>query len=68
MFPEPILDRQLAGQPTVAFLGVLERHSIGPFPAEGLNKSLGYAVGAGGVGPGPDVIEAQSLASLGKAA
>ncbi len=68
MFPEPAIDRQVTGQPTVAFLGVLERHPVGPFPAEGLNESLGFAVGAGRVGPGADVLEAQGLASLGKAA
>ena len=41
---------------------------MGPFPAEGLNELLGFAVGAGRVWPGSDVLEAQGLASLGKAA
>ena len=68
MLPEPVIDRQVAGQPTVAFLGVLERHPVGPFPAEGLNESLGLAISPGGVGPCADVLEAQSLAGLCKAA
>jgi hypothetical protein len=53
VFPEQVIDRQVAGQPTVSFLGVLERHPVGPFPVEGLNESLGFAVGSGPVGPGP---------------
>jgi hypothetical protein len=68
VFPEPVIDRQVTGQPTVTFLGVLERNPVGPFPAKGLNESLGFAVGAGRVGPGADVLEAQCLASLGEAA
>jgi hypothetical protein len=43
-------------------------HPVGPFPAESLNKSLRFAVGPRRVGPGADVLEAQGLASLGKAA
>ena len=68
MFPDPLIHRQLTGQPTVAFLAVLERHPLGPFPADGLSESLGFAVCAGRVGPGADVLEAQGPASLGKAA
>ena len=66
--PEPVIVRQVTGQPTVASLGLLERHPVGPFPAEGLNEALGFAVGAGRVGPGADVLEVQGLASLGIAA
>ena len=52
----------------VEFLTVLESHRIGPFLAEGLDKSLGLAVGAGRVRPDADVLEAKGLAGLGKAA
>ena len=33
MLPELVIDREVAGQPPVAFLEVLERHSVSPFPA-----------------------------------
>jgi hypothetical protein len=52
----------------VTFLRVLERHSVGPFPAQGLDEPLGFAIGARGVGPGADVFEAQGPPGLGKAA
>ena len=68
MLPETVIDRQVARQPLVAFLCVLARHSVAPFPAESRNKSLSFAVGAGLVGPGADVLEAQDLVSLNKAA
>ncbi len=68
MLPESVIDRPVGGQPLVAFLGFLERHSVGPFPAEGLDEPLGFAVGSRGVGPGADVLEAQGLARFGKAA
>ncbi len=68
MLPETVIDRQVARQPTIAFLRVLERHPVGPFPADGLDKALGLAIGAGRVGPRTDVLEAQGLARLGKAA
>lgn len=45
MLPDPVMDRQVTGQPGVPLLGVLERHRIGPFLAEGLDKPLGLAVG-----------------------
>ncbi len=65
--PETILDRQVARQPQVAFLRVLERHSIDPFPAQGLDEPLGFTVGPGCVGPGSDMLEAQGFAGFGKA-
>ncbi len=68
MLPETVIDRQVTGQPLVALAGVLERHSVGPFPVEGLDEPLGVAVGAWGVGPGADVLEAQGPAGLAKAA
>jgi len=64
--PEPVIDRQVARQPPVAFLRVLEGHRVGPLPAEGLDKALGLAVGAGRVGPGADVLEAKGAAGFGK--
>ena len=68
MLPDAVIDREVTRQPVVAFLGVLESHRIGPFLAEGLDKSLGLSVGAGRVRPGADVLEAKGLAGLGKAA
>ncbi len=64
MLPEPVIDRQVARQPTIAFLCVLEGHPVGPFPAEGLNESLGFAVGAGRVGPGPVCLRPRALHAL----
>ena len=66
MLPEPVIDRQVARQPPVAFLRVLEGHRVGPLPAEGLDKALGLAVGAGRVGPGADFLEAKAAAGLPK--
>lgn len=57
MLPEPAIDRQVARQQPVTLLGALEGHRVGPPPAEGLDKALGLAVGAGRVGPGADVLE-----------
>ncbi len=68
MLPEPVIDRQVARQPTVLFLGVLERHPVGPFLTEGLDRALGFSVGTRRVRPGADLLEAQCLARLGKAA
>ena len=55
MLPEPVIDRQVAGQPAVAFFRVREGHGVGPLLAEGLDESLGLAVGSGRVRPGADV-------------
>ena len=66
MLPEPVVDRQLARQPPVAFLRVLEGHRVGPLPAEGLGKVLGLDVSAGRVGPGADVLEAKGASGCGK--
>jgi hypothetical protein len=52
----------------VVFLGVMKRDLMGPFPAESLNESLGFAIGSGRVGPDADVLDAYGLASLGKPA
>ncbi len=68
MLHEPIIDREVSRQPLVAFLGVLEGHHKGPFLTEGLDKVLGFSVGAGRVRPGADVLEAKCFAGLGKAA
>jgi len=37
VLPEPVIDRQVAGQPAVALLRVREGHGIGPFLSEGLD-------------------------------
>jgi len=66
VLPDPVIDRQVTRQPSVPLLGVLERHGIGPFLAEGLNEPLGLAVGARRVRPGADVLELEDAASLGK--
>ncbi len=68
MLPEPVTARKVSRQPVVAFLGVLEGHRIGPFLTKGLDKALGFSVGAGRVRPGADVLEAKGFAGLGKAA
>ncbi len=47
MLRESVIDRQVTRQPMVAFLRVLEGHSVGPFPAEGLNEPIGLAIGPG---------------------
>ena len=65
MLPEPVVDRQVARQPPVAFLRVLEGNRVGPLPAEGLDKALDFAVGSGRVGPGTDVLEAKGSAGFG---
>jgi hypothetical protein len=52
----------------IASLRVLERHSLGPFPAKGLDEPLGLAIGPWRVGPCTDVLEAQGFAGLGKTA
>jgi hypothetical protein len=68
VFPEPVIDRQVARQPTIAFIRVLERHSVCPFPQQGLDELLSFAVGSRGLGPRTDVLEVQGFACLGKAA
>jgi len=64
--PDAVIDRQLSRQPGVLLVGVLERHRIIPYLAEGLEESLGLAVGARRVGPGADVLEAKGAAGFGK--
>lgn len=66
MLPDPVIDRQVTRQPGVSLLGVLERHRIGPFLAEGLDEPLRLAIGAWRVEPGADVLEVKGPASLGK--
>jgi len=44
VLPEPVIDRQVEGQPAVALLGVREGHGIGAFLAEGLDEPLGPPV------------------------
>jgi hypothetical protein len=60
------MDRQVPRQPAVPLLGVLERHGVGPLPAERLDELLCLAVRLRGVGPGTDVPQAQSPAGLGE--
>ena len=64
MLPEAVIDRQIAGQPAVALLGVRVGHGVSPLLAQGLNEPLRFAVCAGRVGPGADVSEAQGAAGL----
>ena len=66
MPPAVVMDAQVAGQPTVPFLGVLEGHGVGPFLAEGLDEPLGLAVGSGRVRPGSHVPQPVDMASLGE--
>ena len=66
MLPQSVIDRQVAWKPAVSLLRVLERHGVGPFPAERLNEPFGLAVGPGGVGPGPDVPEPHGQAGHGE--
>jgi hypothetical protein len=66
VLPEAVIDPQIAGKPADQFFWVLERHSISPFLAEGLNEPLCFAVGAGRVRPGANVPEAQGAAGLGE--
>ena len=66
MLPQSVIDRQVSRQPGISLLGVLERHGVGPFPAERLDESLCLAVGPGGVGPGPDVPEPHGQAGDGE--
>jgi hypothetical protein len=51
VLPETVIDRQVARQPLVAFLRVLERHSVGPFTAKGLDEPFGLAIGPWRVEP-----------------
>jgi len=66
VLPEAVIDRQVAGQPVVALLGVWEGHGVGPLPAEGLDESLCFAVGSWRVGPGANVPQPQGAAGHGK--
>jgi hypothetical protein len=65
VLPEAVIDRQIAGQPPVALLGVRGGHGVGPLLAQRLNEPLRLAVGSGRVGPA-DVPEAQGAAGLGE--
>jgi hypothetical protein len=61
-----VLDRQVAGQPAVALVGVRIGHGIGPLAAEGLDEPFGFADGSARVGPGSDVPEPEGAAGLGE--
>ena len=37
MLPEPVIDREIPGQPEIPLDGVLERDGVGPFLAERLD-------------------------------
>lgn len=52
MLPVAVVDRQVARQPAVPFLGVLERHAASPLTAEGLDEPFGLFVRLGREGPG----------------
>ena len=47
----------------IAVLGIGIVASVSPFPQGGLDETLGFAVGARGVGPGETVMETQLGAS-----
>jgi len=66
VLPETVLDRQVASQPAVPLLRVLEGQGIGPLPAERLDESFRLAVGSGRVRPSADVPQPQNAAGLGK--
>ena len=66
MLPETVVDRQVPRQPPVPLLRVPESHGVGPLPAERLDESLRFAVGPGGVWPGPDVLQPEGEAGLGE--
>jgi len=66
VLPEPVIDRQIARQPPVAFLRVLEVHRVGPLPPECLDKALGLAVAAGRGWLCADLLEAKGAAGFGK--
>ena len=69
MLPDPFIDRDVTRQSVVAFLGVLERHLLGPCSAKGLEAMpLCFAVGPGCVGLCADVFQAKGFAGLGQAA
>jgi len=61
---EAVIDRQVAGQPTVDHLGVWEGHRVGPLPAEGLYEFLCFTVGSGCVGSRGNVPHPQGVAGL----
>ena len=52
MLPEEVIDRQVAGHPVVALLGVRKGHGVGPSPAERLDEPLSFTVCSGRVGLG----------------
>lgn len=66
MVPDVVIDRQISREPLGPLLQVLEGHGLSPLPAEGLDQSIGLAVGTGRVGPGANVTELQGLASVGE--
>ena len=50
-----VMNPQVSRQQGTSLLGVLERHGVGPFLAEGLSEPLGLAVGTWHVEQGADV-------------
>ena len=64
--PQTVIDRQVSRQQGVSLLGILKRHGVGPFLAEGLNEPLGLAVGPWRVGLGADVLQLEGAAGFGK--
>ena len=59
MLPEAVIYRQVARQPEVPLVRVLEGHGTSPFSAVCLDESLRLAVGSGRVRPGADGLEIQ---------
>src|SRR5579862_1174160 len=47
-----------------SFSGMVVGGGIGPFPEEGLDKAFGFAVGAGTIGPGETLANAEFGADL----
>ena len=66
MLPAAVIDREIPGQQEVPLDGILEGHRVRLLLTEGLDKTFGFAVAPGRVRPGSNVLEAKSLASLGK--
>lgn len=66
MLPETVIDRQVAGQPAVLFLGFPVLHGIGLPTAAGLVEPLGLAVGSRHVGAGAGVYDAKCTADIGE--
>jgi len=45
------MNPEIPPQPVIAFCSALEAYAIGPFAHEDFDEPLGFAVGAGRVGP-----------------